>query len=172
MHEIAEKAEFGIGTLYSFFENKEALYKALAMECAERFHSALGVAIREGRDEYEKILNFARTKGEVFMTNAKAVRLYFAEMRGASFNIRAGLDETIQEMYEKFLEELADLFAAGIKRGIFREVDPYYLAVSLDSLTNTFLFCWLKDPERHNYRANIPVMMSIFFEQMRLDNEE
>ena len=34
MHEVAEKAEFAIGTLYKFFRNKEDLYKALIMEKA------------------------------------------------------------------------------------------------------------------------------------------
>lgn len=32
MSQIAGEAEFGIGTLYKFFDNKENLYKALIME--------------------------------------------------------------------------------------------------------------------------------------------
>ncbi|MEN6472395.1 MAG: helix-turn-helix domain-containing protein, partial [Syntrophaceae bacterium] len=31
MHEIAEKAEFAIGTLYKFFRNKEDLYRTLIL---------------------------------------------------------------------------------------------------------------------------------------------
>ncbi len=38
MHEIAEKSEFAVGTLYKFFSNKEELYKALILEKAEKFH--------------------------------------------------------------------------------------------------------------------------------------
>ena len=36
MHEIAEKAEFAIATLYKFFQNKEDLYKALVLEQYDR----------------------------------------------------------------------------------------------------------------------------------------
>ena len=41
MQEIAEKAEFAVGTLYKFFKNKEDLYKALISAQADRFHAAL-----------------------------------------------------------------------------------------------------------------------------------
>ena len=171
MRDIAERAEFGVGTLYNFFENKEDLYKALVMDQAERFHVALLKAIEEGRDEYEKILNFIHAKGQVFMAGTKAVRLYFAETRGASFNIKAGLETKIREMYEHFLHKLAAVFASGIEKGIFRKEDPYYLAVALDSVTNAFLFCWLQDPQRHDYGKNIPVMTSIFFDRVKLREE-
>ena len=32
MHQIAERSEFAIGTLYKFFKNKEELYRTLVME--------------------------------------------------------------------------------------------------------------------------------------------
>ena len=41
MQEIAEKAEFAIGTLYKFFQNKEDLYKALVLEQCDQFEEAL-----------------------------------------------------------------------------------------------------------------------------------
>ncbi|MFH0844357.1 MAG: TetR/AcrR family transcriptional regulator, partial [Pseudomonadota bacterium] len=92
MQEIAEKAEFAIGTLYKFFKNKEDLYKALMVEQADRFHDALTKAIKEPDDEIEKLRNYVRAKGEVFRANVSMIRLYFAETRGASFNVMAGLD--------------------------------------------------------------------------------
>ena len=92
MHEIAQKAEFAIGTLYKFFKNKEDLYKALMLEQVDKFHEALTKAIEEPDDEIEKLRNYVRTKGELFRANASMIRLYFAETRGASFNIMAGLD--------------------------------------------------------------------------------
>ena len=41
MHQVAEKAEFAIGTLYKFFQNKEDLYKALVLGECDKFHDAL-----------------------------------------------------------------------------------------------------------------------------------
>ena len=164
MHEIAEKAEFAIGTLYKFFENKEALYKALVMEQADKFHRALTEAIEGARDEIEKIRNYVRAKGEVFTANVSMIRLYFAETRGASFNVMAGLDFEIREQYGHFLETLASVFASGMEKKRFKKIaDPYHLAVAIESLTNAFLFLWLEAPDRHPYPEDPDVILNILF---------
>jgi hypothetical protein len=36
------------------------------------------------------------------------------------------------------------------------------MAISLEGLTNAFLFCWLENPERHSYEENIPMITELF----------
>ena len=164
MHKIAEKAEFAIGTLYKFFRNKEDLYKALILQQDGRFHDALTNAIEEGDDEIEKLRNYVKAKGAIFMDNVSVVRLYFAETRGASFNIKAGLDNEIRKRYIQFLHRLSLVFESGIKRKRFREIaKPYHLAVALDALSNAFLFLWLDSPEQHPYPENPDTILNILF---------
>ncbi|MBL7226209.1 MAG: TetR/AcrR family transcriptional regulator [Desulfobacteraceae bacterium] len=164
MNEIALKAEFAVGTMYKFFENKEDLYKALVLEQADKFHRTLKAAIEGPGDEIEKIRNYTRAKGEVFTANVQMIRLYFAETRGASFNVRTGLDSEIQERYGHFLEMLASVFASGMKKKRFKKIaDPYHLAMALDSLTNAFLFLWLEAPDRHPYPEDPDVILDILF---------
>ncbi len=164
MQEIAEAAEFAIGTLYKFFKNKEDLYKSLILEQAGKFHVALRKALAESDDEIEKLRNYVRTKGSVFMGNVPTIRLYFAETRGASFNIKAGLDRELREQYSQILQNLAEIFADGIKKGRFQSIaDPYHLAVALDSLSNAFLNLWLEDPEQHPYPQDPDEVLNILF---------
>jgi TetR/AcrR family transcriptional regulator len=164
MHEIAWKSEFAIGTLYKFFKNKEDLYKALMLEQADKFGEALTKAIEEPDDEVEKLRNYVRTKGQMFRDNLSMVRLYFAETRGASFNIMAGLDREIRDKYGHFLETLASVFKTGMDRKRFVKIaDPYHLAVAVESLTNGFLFLWLEAPERHPYPEDPDTILNILF---------
>ena len=164
MHEIAEKAEFAIGTIYKFFKNKEDLYKALMLEQVDRFHDELTKVIKEPNDEIEKLRNYARAKGELFRANVSMIRLYFAETRGASFNIMAGLDSEIRERYYQFLQTLASVFEKGMRRKRFRKIaDPYYLAIALDNLVNAFLFLWLEAPEQHPYPDDPDMILNILF---------
>jgi len=164
MHKIARKAEFAVGTMYKFFENKEDLYKALVLEQSDKFHRALTEAIGGPGDEIEKIRNYTRAKGEVFTANVSMIRLHFAETRGASFNVRAGLDTEIRERYGRFLETLASVFASGMEKKRFKKIaDPYHLAVALDSLTNAFLFLWLEAPDRHPYPDDPDTILDILF---------
>ena len=164
MHEIAEKAEFAVGTLYKFFRNKEDLYKSLIAEQADRFHEALTKAIEGADDEIEKLRNYVRAKKEVFAANISVIRLYFAETGGASFSVKAGLDKEIREKYEQFLRTLASVFESGIKRKRFRKIaEPYQLAVALDSLCNAFLLLWLEAPDDRPFPEDPDVILNILF---------
>jgi len=164
MHEIAEKAEFAIGTLYKFFKNKEDLYKALILEQADRFYEAVTKALRDADDETEKLRDYVRAKGEIFRANVSMIRLYFTETQGASFNVKAGIDSEIRKQYDQSLRDLATVFESGIKRKRFQKIaEPYHLAVALDSLCNAFLFLWLDAPERHLYPEDPDVILNIIF---------
>jgi len=162
MHEIAKRAEFAIGTLYKFFKNKEDLYKALVMEKAEEYHRVLMGVLSEGKDVLTVIEGYIVAKSRLFTDNLPILRLYFAETRGASFNIRAGLDQDIQRLYDKFIMRLVSVLQDGVRRKVFREMDPYHMAVALEGLTNAFLFCWMEDPEQHPYETNVPFIRDMF----------
>lgn len=164
MHEIAERAEFATGTLYTVFQNKEDLYKALVLEECDRFEGALLEAIERPKDETEKLRNYIRVKGDMFRSNLPFVRLFLAESKGASFNLRAGLDEALRKRYYAFLERLASVFASGIKKQRIRGIaPPYHLAVALDSVVDAFLLLWIEAPERHPYPEDPDAILDIFF---------
>jgi AcrR family transcriptional regulator len=164
MHEIAGKAEFAIGTLYKFFQNKEDLYKALVLEQCDKFEDAITRTIEEPNDEFEKLRNYIRTKGERFRENLPFVRLFLAERRGASFNIKAGLDDEMRKRHYAFLERLAAIFESGIKNKRFKKIaDPFNLAVAFDSVIDAFLLLWLDAPERHPYPEDPDVILDVFF---------
>ena len=163
MHEIAKKAEFAIGTLYKFFKNKEDLYKALMIKKAEEYHRVLMGILAEEDDVLPVLEDYIAAKARLFTDSLAPLRLYFAETRGASFNIKAGLDQDIRKLYDKFVMRLASVLETGVRKKVFRKIDPYYMAVALEGLTNAFLFCWLEDPERHSYEANVPLIRDMFF---------
>ena len=103
------------------------------LEKVEKVHEALMKAIEETDDEIEKLRNYVKTKGEVFRANVSMIRLYFAETRGASFTLVAGLDSEIRERHGHFLEALASIFESGIKRKRFMRIADPYLSWQLPS---------------------------------------
>ncbi|MFZ2089024.1 MAG: TetR/AcrR family transcriptional regulator [Desulfobaccales bacterium] len=165
MHEIAAQAEFAIGTLYKFFPNKEELYKALVLEQCDGFEEAIAQAIEEPEDEVEKLRCFIRAKSARFQSHLPFVRLFLAESRGASFNLKAGLNEEMRIRYYNFLEKVAGIFAQGISNRRFKNIaDPYYLAAVLDSILDTSLLLWLDLPERFPFPENPDRILDFFFE--------
>lgn len=170
MQEIAETAEFAIGTLYKFFQNKEDLYKALVMEQADRFEAAFLAAIEGPGDEIEKLRNFVRVHGDMFRSNLPFIRLFIAESKGASFNLKAGLDEALRNRIYRFRNKLARVIESGMRNGRFQKIaDPYALAVALDSVIDAFLLLWMESPERHPYPEDPDTILNIFFNGLIMD---
>ncbi len=162
MHEIAKRAEFSVGTLYHFFKNKEDLYKALIMENAVEYHRILNGVLSKENDILTVLEEYISTKAKIFSESIATLRLYFGETHGVSFNIKAGLDEDIRKLYDELVEHLSSVLEKGIRENVIRDVNPYYLSIALEGLTNAFLFCWLEDPDHHPYEANISLIKELF----------
>lgn len=162
MHEIAKKAEFGMGTLYKYFNNKEELYKALIMEVFQEHHNAFVQSVQEEPNPLRAVTRFILVRRKLFLDNLPIVRLYCAGTRGASFNIKAGLDQDLLVLHDKGIKQLASVFKKGIENHVFREVDPYQMARALDGLMNTVLFQFITHPDRV-HEDDILSVVDIFF---------
>lgn len=163
MQEIAKAAEFAIGTLYKFFQNKEALYRALVFENSEKFHNALMSALDEPGDEIEILRNYIRTKNDLFCENLQFIRLYLAENRGMSYTLRKGFDEEMRKRYNQVLEKLSSVIDGGIQKKRFRNIaGPFGIAVAIDSTVNSFHLLWLDTPEKYPYPEDPDAVLNIF----------
>lgn len=163
MHDIAREAEFGIGTLYKFFSNKEDLYRALIMESAEKFHHAVGQALEQERDPLRAIKRCISIHEELFLDHLPVVRLYFAETKGARFNVKAGFDQDLLRLHDEGVKKLASVFEKGVKEKIFRAIDPYHMALALQGIINAFLFRMMENPARFRKRNELAAAADIFF---------
>jgi AcrR family transcriptional regulator len=134
------------------------------LELCDEFEDSIMRAIEQPQDEVEKLRSYVRAKTEVFRRNLPFIRLYLAESRGASFNLKAGLDDEIRKRYYISVENIAAIFASGIKNQRFKKIaDPYYLAVALSSVIDAFLLLWLDAPESHPYPEDPDAILDIFF---------
>jgi TetR/AcrR family transcriptional regulator len=162
MHDIAREAEFGIGTLYKFFSNKEDLYRALIMELAEKFHHAIGQAVVQERNPLRAIKRCISVHEELFFDHLPVVRLYYAETKGARFNVKAGFDQDLLRLHEEGVKKLALVFERGVKEKIFRAIDPYHMALALEGVINAFLFRMMEDPTRFRKKGRLSDAANIF----------
>jgi AcrR family transcriptional regulator len=66
MQEIAAEAEFATGTIYNFFDSKEALYREIMNEVADNVLSLVTPILESNADEQEKLAGFIRASILVF----------------------------------------------------------------------------------------------------------
>lgn len=168
MKEIAEKAEFATGTLYSFFESKEDLYKALLLDRCRSIGRIFAATLSEGDDEYEILVRFIHTKDRVSRDYRHILELYNIGVRGGDVTVaRVTEDADVKGLYNKLLKRLADVFRRGIEKGRFKEIDPDALALAFEGITNTFVALWLHEPDRYTAEEKERTIARIFFDGVK-----
>ena len=172
MNEIAEKAEFAVGTLYKFFKSKEDIYGSILIDSVEDAHNALSETLVQGHDEIEKLRNYVKTAIRMFKRNAPAIRLYLAETRGTGCSLKAGMDDAILRKFEDLRQTLAEVFESGIQNKIFAEIDePYHLAVALEGMLHGFLFVWLEKTEEEPFPYDVDKILNIVLKGCLIRND-
>ncbi len=143
MQDIAKEAEFGMGTLYKFFNSKEELYRALIVLMAEKWHSAVVQGLEQELDPLQAIDKCIAIHRELFFQNLPFVHLFF---NGAFFHVTPTSEPDLHKFRDQYLKKLAFIFERGIKAKIFRDGDPYHMALALYGIILTFLFQMNEDP--------------------------
>jgi AcrR family transcriptional regulator len=167
MQEVAQKAEFSVGTIYNFFESKYDLYREILRDYAYKFHDVISDALEKAQDEIGALKSYLRAKLKLFKDNVSLIRLYVRETQGVRLNPKAGMEEDIRMLYSSFIQRLASIFEMGIKKGIFRSIlTPKQLAIVLEAVSNALLFEWFENPDSNSYPEDENEILRLLFEPL------
>src|SRR5208283_1382285 len=143
MHEIAREAEFGMGTIYKFFSSKDDLHKALIVQMAEKWHRTVLQVLEQERDPVRAIEKCIAIHRKLFFDNLPFVRLFY---NSAYIHVGPVSEPDLHRFRDEYLNKLASIFERGIKAKVFRDGDPYHMALALYGIILTFLFRMNEDP--------------------------
>lgn len=163
IQDIAVRAEFAVGTIYALFGTKEDLYRDLLRAHVAEATTQFTRALEQGDDEYEQLWNYVEAKGRLYEDKIKLARLIFTETLGTGICFKTGANPELKTMYDLWHRRLAEIFAAGIDKGVFRAADPFALALALEGMTNQFLYQWSEDPEGFTYSMALESVREVFF---------
>ena len=144
MKQIAQRAEFALGTIYSFFQGKRQLYSRLVEEKVEQFVSHVTAQMALWKSPELQVEKFVEAKLDFFHQNLPFLRLYLAETHAPQLHTEEVLTEKLRKKYQALLKQLTGVFRQGISEGVFARLEPESLARALDGLTNAFAFSWLE----------------------------
>jgi len=138
MQQIAEVSEFAVGTLYNFFQSKEMLFEELTGSCGEKIIGTLTAILDAPGTEVERLTNFIRYIPTLLEEQAEFIKLYVSELgiKGAKLSKRRereNFDAALNTRLEQILE-------AGIRKGIFRRVNPAITTNAISSTIETLAF--------------------------------
>ena len=140
MRDIAKAAEFGIGTVYKFFESKEKLHLTIIGNKFSGFHERLKREISEKLSTLEKIKAFIRIWLEFFEENRDFFRVFISEVEERRFGgMGRKLREGIFKKHKEMTEFMIRIFQNGVEEGSFKKYDAELLANAIGGITKSFI---------------------------------
>lgn len=151
MDEIAERAEFGKPTLYTYFKSKEEILFHVHMRGHVVKMDMLREAAGKGQNGYEKFRAMGYAYFEFYQQNPEYLRIQSHwDYRGYNFDkFSDAVSKSYKEWYASF-QELCEVYSRGVEDGslrgdldVDRTVDLFFL--TLRTTANQVLL--VKDPD-------------------------
>ena len=143
IEEIAGAAQYGTGTMYLYFKDKEALYVELLEEkIRELIHF---IRQRIGNEERPVLImkQLIHARMEYFDRNRAFFQIYVREGMNLGWSKHERWDR-IGRLYQSYLELLTRLIRAGQRQRSIRKGDPRRLAVALSGMMIQLTQDWLQ----------------------------
>ena len=129
LKEIAELAEFSVGSVYSFFENKDDLFQQIFVRRGEEFMPQLRqVLAPDAASPVEQLHRLVDFEIGWFRDNRHFGRLYLRHSSATMLSMDREVDAVMASNYEESMRLQAGLFERGQAAGRFRAGDPLVLA--------------------------------------------
>jgi AcrR family transcriptional regulator len=169
VQEIAQKAEFGVGTLYRLFPGgKKEIYNSLQLIVVSTFEEELQKTMIKAQDEVQMIRAYIRAGAHTYSIHPKAMMIYLRETAWVGGSMERGLDPQPMERYRACASHVFKAITSGIKRGIFRKLDPSAAEVSLRALIISLFMRWLEEPEYMEVEDIVSFIEDVFLNGIKV----
>ncbi len=164
MQEIATATEFATGTLYNFFQNKEALYAELLISCGRKIMATLYPTLEGSKSEEEKIREFIAVHKVILAENSQMIALFLSELNRISMVIPPFAEEEIERIRIDVLNQLAGIVEAGIEHGRFRRCNAFMASAALSAMLEFLIFSVIKYPHFVALEEGLAEIETLFFQ--------
>ena len=146
IEEIARAAEYGTGTVYLYFKDKEALYVELFEQKIRELIESIQPRRRAKEHPLQALRQLVRARMEYFDRNRAFFQIYVREGMNLGWSKHERW-EGIRRLYESYLKLLANLIRAGQRQQILRKSDPRQFALALSGMMIQLTQDWLQSKE-------------------------
>ena len=143
VEQIAQEAEFAVGTLYNFFKSKEELYEEVLASLIEQALALLRERVLSEADPVKAVEALVELRVAILDEHKGFARVVFqtplAEHGDASLALPARCLSLIGEAQAAFTQVLE----RGIAAGVLVDIGAADLGVCLQGILNAFVAQWL-----------------------------
>jgi TetR/AcrR family transcriptional regulator len=138
LKEIAELAEFSVGSVYSFFDNKDDLFLSVFLRRGDEFMPALRELLASEGTPRQRLHRLVDFEVGFFRRHPHFGRLYLRTSSTTNPVPETRVDRALSDNFGEAMDLQAQLFADGQRAGEFRAGDPHVLARLFSGLVSAY----------------------------------
>jgi len=145
MEDIARSAEYGTGTIYRYFESKDALYGELFERKLAAYLDHLRERLTASASPRARLRTLVHAKMDFFRQNREFLEIFAQEFVATAPSIDAALTPEALDLRAQCLEVIRDVIKEGLRSGDFRAtMDPDLAVAAISGLSNELLLHCLR----------------------------
>lgn len=162
--EISESAEFGKGTIYNYFANKEEIYKSIVEEMLEGNLALLEQAAEQSADDLEQFLATYTTSLYKFcFSRLDSFKLLIKELAQLdSENVQIDRSR-LREIMEKMYTFMNSVFSKAVSEGKITDFKPEELTMYFNHFIYPALAAQIHCPVQYGDREEQPLRVLRIF---------
>lgn len=138
LKEIADRADFSVGSVYSFFQNKDDLYVNVWLRRGAEFLPGFEESVASVNDGLEAIAKIVDFEVAFLRARPSFSHLYLRTTGSLVPTSNEATSEKVLENAETVLQMQADIIRRGQTTGDVRDGDPAVLSRLLSSMVQAF----------------------------------
>lgn len=138
LKEVAELAEFSVGSVYSFFESKDDLFRQIFIRRGDEFMDGMRELLAARQPALQQLHDLIDFEIGFFREHPRFGRLFLRVSSAALQSADRVADAVILANYEESMSLQADLFRRGQRAKQFVAGDPGAMARLLSGLVSSF----------------------------------
>ena len=138
LKEIADRADFSVGSVYSFFQNKDDLYVNVWLRRGAEFLPGFEESVASVKDGLEAIAKIVDFEVAFLRARPSFSHLYLRTTGSLVPTSNEATSEKVLENAETVLQMQADIIRRGQTTGDVRDGDPAVLSRLLSSMVQAF----------------------------------
>ncbi|HDD61005.1 MAG TPA: TetR/AcrR family transcriptional regulator [Chloroflexi bacterium] len=168
MSDIAESSGLSKGSLYWYFDSKDAIILKLIDRVFEFELKDLTALLTNDRSAEERLYIYTERGGQDIIKMLKWMPLIY-DFLALSFR-QETIKKTIQRYYKKNLDLLVTLIQQGIDAGEFNPRNALEAAYAVGSIVEGTVMLWLYDPEQIDIQDHIKSSTNLLLKGLKSSN--
>ncbi len=161
--EIAERAEFSKGALYTYFRSKEEIFLSLMREKVGSLEKKIKESIKVTLNPIEGIENLIKAHLEFFEENKEFFQIMASERGRFEMGIKNRLRRELMRRFQSYLKEVEGVMKAAVDNKELKAIDPNHLAIALIGMIHSFTAQWILTGGESSLMELSPVITMLFF---------